>query len=73
MKLNEVGEQIGKAPITAMAAVLALLIYVLLVWWHVSIALQAEVPMEAFKDVLLWSIPILLGILEKYGVLNAAK
>lgn len=70
MVLTELGEQIGKATLINFAAALALFIYVFLTWTHVTIAVQAEDPMAAFKDVLLWAVPILLNIMATYGIMK---
>lgn len=70
MVLKELSEQIGKATIINFAAVLALLIYTVMVSVHIVIAVQAEAPMEAFKDVILWAMPILLNILATYGIMS---
>ena len=73
MVLKEVGEQIAKTNIINFAAALALFLYVFLTWQHVVIAIQAEDPMMAFKDVLLWTLPVLLNIMATYGILKAKE
>lgn len=73
MVLQEVGKQITKASIINFAAALALFIYVFLTWQHVVLAIMAEDPLAAFKDVLLWSLPVLLNILATYGIVKAKE
>jgi len=73
MVLTEIGEQIQKASLINFAAALAIFLYVFLTWTHVSIAVQQTEPMAAFKDVLLWSIPILLNIMSTYGIMKAKE
>ena len=65
--------RIEQADIVNIAAVAAILLYLILVISHLVMAVQSPDPMEAMQDVLLWSIPILLNILATYGIVKSTN
>ena len=66
-------EQLAKFDIVNFAAALALLLYTYLVYTHVVIAVTSTDPMTAYKDVLLWALPVLLNILATYGIIKSRE
>ena len=66
-------EALEKFDIVNFAAALALLIYTYLVYQHVVLAVHATDPMTAYKDVLLWALPVLLNILATYGIIKSKE
>ncbi len=73
MVLKEISDAITKANVTTFAAVLALFIYAVLTMVWLAQALQSSNPLDAMKDVVLWSGSILLNILATYGIVTAKK
>lgn len=68
-----IAEQLAKFDIVNFAAALALLLYAYLVYQHVVLAVMSTDPMAAYKDVLLWALPVLLNILATYGIIKGKE
>lgn len=66
-------EKLAETSIVNFAAALALIIFLALASVHVSIAVQAPDPLEAFKDVILWVLPVILNILATYGIIRSGE
>lgn len=71
MVLKEVKDVVAKANIINFAAGAAIFLFLFLAYTHMTMAAQAANPLEAFKDVLLWVVPIILNILATYGIVKA--
>jgi len=61
---------LDKADVVNIGALIALIVYVVLVVSHVYIALNSTEPSTVFKEVLNWAIPVFLGILQTYGLIK---
>lgn len=65
-----VKEKVANITILNFAAVLALLIFTYMAFVHLTLAVQQDDAMAAFKDVVLWVIPIILNMLATYGLIE---
>ena len=62
---------LARADIVNVAAILSLILLTVLMSANVYIVLRFSIDKEAaFKDVLLWILPILLNILATYGIVK---
>ena len=62
-----------KADVVNFGAVLALLVWALLVGFGLYLATLQSDSWAAYKDVCLWAAPVLLGILSTYGIIKQEK
>lgn len=63
-------DKIAEVNIVNFAAAVAIVMLIALASVHVAMAAQAEDRLEAFKDVVLWVLPVLLNILATYGIIT---
>jgi len=62
-----------KGDVVNFGALTAICVLVFLIITHTAIAFQSENPTETIKDVTQWAVPILLGILQTYGILKMKR
>jgi len=62
--------KIEKSDVINFGAIIALIMYVILVLTHLFFASRSSNPVEAIKDVITWALPVLMGILTTYGIVK---
>lgn len=63
-------EYIKRVDVVNSAAVVAIVLFVYIVYRSLNVAAQAEDPISATRDVVIWALPVILNILATYGIIK---